>query len=179
LIELLIVIAIIGILSAAVLLTINPGQLLAQARDSRRVDDLANLNSAVKLYLADFATTTWSAAYNCTSGTTAPGTSTAGGCAQNQTRTTAGAGWVPINFGLMTINSPISALPIDPSNSVSTCGGGEPPNVYLYAYHSSSTIGLYKLYAKMESSRYQNNQSVGDGGLYNAWYEVGSNLSTL
>ncbi|MDE2144982.1 MAG: prepilin-type N-terminal cleavage/methylation domain-containing protein, partial [Patescibacteria group bacterium] len=41
LIELLIVIAIIGILAAVVVLVLNPAQLLSQSRDSRRTQDLS------------------------------------------------------------------------------------------------------------------------------------------
>ncbi len=53
LIELLIVIAIIGILAAVVVLILNPQQLLAQGRDSRRLQDLANMNNALSIYLAE------------------------------------------------------------------------------------------------------------------------------
>ncbi|MDE2145036.1 MAG: type II secretion system protein, partial [Patescibacteria group bacterium] len=41
LIELLIVIAIIGILASALVLVLNPAQLLSQSRDSRRTQDLS------------------------------------------------------------------------------------------------------------------------------------------
>ncbi|MDE2144889.1 MAG: type II secretion system protein, partial [Patescibacteria group bacterium] len=47
LIELLIVIAIIGILASALVLVLNPAQLLSQSRDSRRTQDLSNLNNAI------------------------------------------------------------------------------------------------------------------------------------
>ncbi|MCL5016431.1 MAG: type II secretion system GspH family protein, partial [Patescibacteria group bacterium] len=51
LIELLIVIAIIGILASVVVLVLNPAQLLSQSRDSRRTQDLSNLNNAIGMYL--------------------------------------------------------------------------------------------------------------------------------
>ena len=52
LIELVIVIAILAILAAVVILSINPAQLLAQARDSQRLSDLTSIKAAIALYLA-------------------------------------------------------------------------------------------------------------------------------
>ncbi len=53
LIELLVVIAILAVLATAVILILNPAQLLAQGRDSTRLSDLAALNSALSLFQAD------------------------------------------------------------------------------------------------------------------------------
>lgn len=61
LIELLIVIGIIAILATVVILTLNPAELLRQARDSTRTSDFATIKSAVSLFGADVATS--SAAY--------------------------------------------------------------------------------------------------------------------
>ncbi|MFA6994017.1 MAG: type II secretion system protein, partial [Candidatus Paceibacterota bacterium] len=47
LIELLIVIGILAILVAAIVITLNPAQLLQEARDSKRVQDLSSLRSAI------------------------------------------------------------------------------------------------------------------------------------
>ncbi len=47
LIELLIVIGIIGILAAAVIVVLNPAELLAQARDGTRLSDIDSANSAI------------------------------------------------------------------------------------------------------------------------------------
>ncbi|MFA6994679.1 MAG: type II secretion system protein, partial [Candidatus Paceibacterota bacterium] len=47
LIELLIVIGILAVLVAAIVITLNPAQLLAQARDSKRQQDLSALNQAL------------------------------------------------------------------------------------------------------------------------------------
>src|SRR5271154_4705198 len=58
LIELLVVIAIIAILAVVVILTLNPAELLRQARDSNRVSDFATLKSSIGLYAADVATST-------------------------------------------------------------------------------------------------------------------------
>src|ERR1035438_7180198 len=53
LIELLVVIAIIAVLAIVVVLTLNPGQLLMQARDSNRLQDLATIQSALSLFRTD------------------------------------------------------------------------------------------------------------------------------
>ncbi|MFA6495055.1 MAG: type II secretion system protein, partial [Candidatus Paceibacterota bacterium] len=47
LIELLIVIGILAVLVAAIVITLNPAQLLAQARDSKRQQDLSALTQAL------------------------------------------------------------------------------------------------------------------------------------
>src|SRR5271163_765603 len=70
LIELLVVIAIIAILAVVVILTLNPAELLRQARDSNRESDFATLKSAIGLYSADVSTTTWLCGYSCVSTTT-------------------------------------------------------------------------------------------------------------
>ena len=49
LVELLIVIAVLAILIAAVVIVLNPGEILAQARDSQRLNDLNTLKSALGL----------------------------------------------------------------------------------------------------------------------------------
>jgi prepilin-type N-terminal cleavage/methylation domain-containing protein len=56
LLELIIVIAILAILSVAVILVINPAETLARARDSQRLSDLAAMKSAIGLYLAEVVT---------------------------------------------------------------------------------------------------------------------------
>src|ERR1035441_4515820 len=55
LIELLVVIAIIAVLAVVVVLTLNPGQLVLQARDNTRLQDLATLQDAIGLYQTDAA----------------------------------------------------------------------------------------------------------------------------
>ena len=74
LIELLVVIAIIAILSVVLILTLNPAELLRQARDSNRVSDLATLKSAISLYLADVSSPSiiGSNTHCMTSGPTSP-----------------------------------------------------------------------------------------------------------
>src|SRR5258708_6841103 len=92
LIELLVVIAIIAVLSVVVILSLNPAELLRQARDSNRISDMATLKSAVSLYLADVTSPFIGTSSICYAGinmgSSTPYTpSNAGNCAQPTTST--------------------------------------------------------------------------------------------
>lgn len=181
LIELLIVIAVLAVLSTAVVLVLNPAEILRQGRDSTRLSDLAALNNAISLFLSDVATKTWTVAANCTAaGTTFPGNG--GACTLNATSSVNGTGWVPINFSTISVGSPLSKLPIDPLNTTvangTACTGV--PDGCFYAYRSSSTsgtgFGRYKLMANLESLKYIP-KGASDGGTIPTWYEIGSDIS--
>jgi len=53
LIELLVVVALIAVLAVAVILALNPSELLKQGRDSTRLSDLQNLNKSLSWFEAD------------------------------------------------------------------------------------------------------------------------------
>ncbi|MCD6086135.1 type II secretion system protein [bacterium] len=57
LLELLIVIAVLAILTAVVLIVINPAEYLKKTRDARRITDLRSLNESLGLYLAEYGDT--------------------------------------------------------------------------------------------------------------------------
>ncbi|MCL5733963.1 MAG: type II secretion system GspH family protein [Patescibacteria group bacterium] len=188
LIELLIVIAILVILAVVVILTLNPAQLLAQARDSQRMSDLATLKSAISLFLADVSTTT---PPNCGLGTSTvcfasanittttcgvystPGTGrvTSTDAASVATSSTNGningTGWVPINFSAISSGAPLGREPVDPTNNTTSL-------FYTFSAGSSCT---FKLTAHMESTRYEangaNDVETTDGGISSTSYETG------
>jgi len=192
LIELLVVIAIIAILAVVVVLTLNPAELLRQARDSNRISDFATLKSALGLYSEDVATTTAMygttdnlftslAAATATTATFEGAAATAWGftttttvnsyvaVATSASRSITGNGWIPINFSLIISGAPIGALPVDPVN---TGASG-------YFYGATSTS--YKLATKMESAKYGYSGTGSDvvstdGGNNTSTYEQGSNL---
>jgi len=157
LIELLVVLAIVAILSVVVILTLNPSELLKQARDSNRLSDLGTLNTALAAYEADVnqgfmgtssivyvsipdTTSTcanlglptlpsgWS--YNCVTTTS--------------TKLSDGRGWIPVNFTNISFGSPLSSLPVDPINTTTS------QNYYTYV-----TGGSFQLSSKFESQKYQ------------------------
>ena len=181
LIELLVVIAILAVLATATVLVLNPAELLKQGRDSTRISDLAALNGAVSLWVADVLNGTWSNAYRCTATSTKPGGATGCTLNANTSTTVSGTGsWVNLDFTLIAAGSPLSKLPMDPNNGSTGCSLGTPA-MCQYAWAASSTLGVYELDAQMESTKFKTSGSADvtskDGGNDNNWYEVGSNLS--
>ncbi len=170
LIELLIVIAILAVLAVAVVVVLNPAELLKQARDSNRISDLGSIDKALGIYFYDRALTSYTATSTCTVGITFPGLSS-GSCAENASTSVTGGGWVVANLSLISIDSPLSRLPLDPVNNTDN----------YYAYRGSSTVGKYEINANMESSKYSNGGTSDvedtDGGNVATWYEVGTALN--
>ena len=182
LIELLLVIAIIAVLAVVVILVLNPVQLLAQARDSSRISDMATLKRAISLYLADVSPSLYNLGSSNTcygSSVNTPGSSGCGArmtaatvattTALNQASTT-GGGWIPINFSAISAKTPIGAEPRDPVNNAT----------YFYSYATNASY-QFEIDANMESSKYANtgNKDVEstDGGNNLNIYETGTNLS--
>ena len=178
LIELLVVIAILAVLATVSVLVLNPAELIRQGRDSTRISDLATLNSALALYLADVATP--SLGTSCVGEAivndilTAAGTSPLVGTSiVNALTAVNGTGWVSVNLTTVTGGSPLSKLPMDPLNNTTN----------FYAYGCDKTALRYEVNANMESGKYQGGATPGsndvesnskDGGNNNDWYEVGS-----
>jgi len=187
LIELLVVIAIVAILSAVVIITLNPAELLKQSRDSNRLSDLDILARAVALAetegkeLGNASTTYFSIADPAATSTTATdcaglglGSAPSGWsyqCAASSTlRNVDGTGWVPVNFSSLSYGSPLGSLPIDPTNTTSSG--------YYYTYTPG---GSFEVNVFMESAKYRQGGSrdavTGDGGDFQGAVEKGSNLN--
>jgi len=164
LIELLVVIAILAVLATAVVLILNPAELLKQARDSTRLSDTASVHSALALYLADVVSPSWSALGRCTFGVVKPFTQA---CTTSALTNVTGTGWVPVNLGSISTGSPLSRLPIDPINDVT----------HFYAYAQTASL-TYEINANMESAKFANggggDVETTDGGSNANWYEIGN-----
>jgi len=175
LIEILIVIAIIAIISVAVILTLNPAVLLEQFRDSSRTSDLTVLNNNVKFATEASVGTGLSLGSPDTVYVSIPdpvATTTAGDqcqglglvtlpsgwsyhCAASSTyRNVDGTGWVPINFNTVPGGSPSAVLPVDPVNQTST---------FLYYTYVMDTNYEYQIYGHFESPSYQANEGESGG----------------
>lgn len=192
LIELLIVIAIVAVLAVAVVLVLNPAELLKQGRDSTRISDISAVESAVGLWLADVQdTSSWGAiaSKRCTYGTVIPGggaASCSDWSASANLKKTDGTGWVgPLNLGLISSGSPLSQLPVDPQNTKTVCPGSPQFCGYVWeSYVTPTAVGLFKLGANMESKKYGydagdtvgETTEGGDGGTVDTWFEKGTNL---
>ncbi len=181
--ELLIVIGILAILAGATVLVLNPGELLGQARDSKRIGELNSLASAITFHtnsivggykgeentvyisLPDTVETCDTLlpslpaipagwSYHCVT-------------TDNLTKTD-GDGWLPINFNAMPGGSPFEQLPIDPENSASS-------NLY-YSYVYGGASGGYVVTALLESEK-QGEKAYEDGGSDSERFEAGSDFS--
>src|SRR5680860_44145 len=174
LLELLIVIGILAILSTTVVLVINPAQLLKKARDSQRISDLNTMKTAIAYYITE--TTTPSIGTVSKTFSDVATASCFGAASSTQALTTAGLGWIPINFDGMTGGSPIGSLPPDPNK---TAIGASPGRYYVYGV-LSATDYTFKLVANMESTYYSmtgdGDVETGDGGTNTSLYEVGTGM---
>ncbi len=162
LLELLIVISVIAILSVALVLVLNPAEILKKSRDSQRIADLNTLKTAIGIYL----TTTAAPSLTCWTATSTSATTTISKTAVD------GTAWIPINFTTLTGGSPISNLPIDPTNTLTTSD---------YWYKCESTNNTFEVSAKLESQAYgpsgTDDKSAKDGGDDATRYEVGTKLN--
>jgi prepilin-type N-terminal cleavage/methylation domain-containing protein len=70
LLELLIVIAIIAILSVALVIVINPGETLKKSRDAQRISDLSTLKTAIGLYMTSTTTPALDGVYGASANNT-------------------------------------------------------------------------------------------------------------
>ncbi len=184
LIELLIVIAVVAILSVVVILALNPAELLKQSRDSNRISDMDTVNRALSLFQVDnpggsfgTASTTYISYPDSSSSCANLGISTSTlpsgwtyGCAPISTYAkTNGTGWVPVNLSNISSGSPLSKLPVDPTNTTST------NNYYTYVGNSSN----WALSTLLESSKYLSQTAGKDGGYDPGRYEKGSSLAMI
>jgi prepilin-type N-terminal cleavage/methylation domain-containing protein len=183
LIELLIVIAILALLMSIIIISINPSEMLKKSRDTKRISSLKALNNALGIFQATKPTTTMGTANivyvsipdsSSTCANLSLPTLPSGYTYQCSTsanyRKTDGTGWIPVNFDSLDIGSPISSLPIDPTNTTST-------NLFF----TYTTGGSWELNAILESSDNKlsgdNDKTSLDGGDSYSTYEIGTDLS--
>lgn len=185
LVELLIVIGIIAALSSAVVLVLNPNELIKQSRDSVRLSDLDALNRAILFYQSQRPNDPNelgipSVIYvslpdgdpDCLTATPSlpaipPPYYFSYRCQPASSyRNVNNSGWLPIDFTFLNESAPLSVLPVDPIN---TSTGG------LYYTHTIID-GHWELTAVTESQKYAE-RAARDGGVDPAMVEVGTNLT--
>lgn len=168
-------IAILAVLGVAVVLVLNPAELIRRSRDATRISDLATLNSAMAFYLTEATTPNLGTCavprITVSGGLNAPFSS---GTPVAITGATAnvvdGTGWVSVNFSGLIGGSPLASLPRDPISDTT----------YYYAYACHQDQLKYEINAKMESQKYTTAPSdviSTDGGNRSDWYEVGNSLT--
>lgn len=172
LVELLVVIAILAVLTAAVVVVLNPGELLKQSRDAQRLADFDSVRSAINLYLSLTTSTTPFGAVNVADAMASSGApacfyvNNGATCGISSTLGIDTTGWIPVNFKdgtFVNMSPPLSNLPVDPSNTAT----------YHYAIGTDATNKYYNLKSVLESSKY-NSRMANDGGSGTAIYEVGN-----
>jgi len=178
LLELVIVIGILAILGAVSVLVLNPAQLLAQARDTTRIQDMGVLRNALALYVSTVSSSDMDGSTNsCSTLCYTQTTGVAANCGGrhgtktttvNNARTVDSTGWVPVNLTAVTGGAPLAVLPVDPTNDTT----------YFYSYACDNTAKTFEFNAKMESTRYSNggpdDKENTDGGNNANMYEVGT-----
>lgn len=192
LIELIITVAILAILVSIVVVALNPAEQLQRARDARRIADLDAIKTSLNLYLAQ-ATGTINLSGDVTANDRCVGGGGTDTVFANNTGATdvqglvaisawsgqnvatsspvnASSSWMPALLGATPGGSPLSNLPLDPTNSATR----------YYSYACSTSNNAYELNARLESSYYSTEVNLdGTDGGNNAIYEVGTNLSLL
>ncbi len=208
LLELLIVIAIIGILGMVLFFLINPAETLRKARDSQRISDLGTIKSALALYTSNVSSpqldgTSGTANAKCKDGSgtktiflsvatsgiaTTTGMSPAYSAFTTSTLAssslTNGTGWVPVNLASISGGTPISQLPVDPTN---TTNSSVATSSLIYRYVCNGSPLGFGVSAQMESAYYTGSDSSAsstdvrkiDGGNNADLYEVGSDPTLL
>lgn len=194
LVELLIVLALIAVLAAILIVIIKPGQIFIRARDSQRIGDLRNLQSAIDTYLAEMAVNPglkWTERDSCNniffsvSGTLPPTgwpAMPSGKTASGTTSTAAnGTGWLPLNFGAVPLLG-LDKLPLDPRNGIQGTINGT-TTVFAYSF-ACETDFSYELAAKLEgpTSTMANdggNRNCDTAGSVDCLYEAGPGKASL
>lgn len=177
LLELLIVIGILAVLATVTFMVLNPAELLKQARDARRIQDLSSTNGAINLILVsnpdfNFGSSTFvyvslpDTSPNCAnlSLPSLPSGWSYKCVTQANLRKVDGQGWIPIKFSSSTFGSPLSVLPVDPLNTAVN-------NLY-YTY---VTGGSWELTALLESEE-KHSVAINDRGMSPGVFEIGTSI---
>lgn len=166
LIELVVVIAIIGILGGAVFMSIRPGELLANSRDTTRKSDLINLSKALDIALANGKITLENVTYTDLNNYTSLGT-------KNAVTGKSESAYVTFKSVDPTFKLDLNKLPSDPLNgNVIPVAGGTGTKKYKYVYCSNGID--YELNVSLESGI---SEMEGDGGDNTKAYEIGTSLT--
>jgi type II secretory pathway pseudopilin PulG len=181
LVELLIIVGLIAVLSVAIILAINPAELIKQTRDSQRLSNLTNLSKAISLYEADTNGQGFMGTSSVVYVSIPDTTSTCANlglpqlppswsyrCVSSSTlQNIDGTGWIPINFNNLSFGKTLPKLPIDPINTTSS------GNYYTYV-----SGGSFELTSLLESSKYQN-LAINDGDAFPGVYSTRTSANPL
>jgi len=141
------------ILGAVALWAINPGERVRQARDEKRLTDLASVRNAIEAAVSA----------NIPLGSTfGVPSSTVGGEA---TRKVDGSGWVPMNLSVQ-----LSSLPVDPLDGRTFTDALGSKVLGEYQFISDGKYYVLRTHLEAEKNRSKYKEDGND----NTWYEIGS-----
>lgn len=91
-----------------------------------------------------------------------------------------GTGWLPVNLASVSGGTPLSNLPVDPTNTVSDLANVASTDL-VYRYGCNSTTLTWEIDAQLESTAFtvDDNKKTKDGGNNSNYYEVGTNLKVF
>lgn len=187
LIEILIVIGVVSILASITVLVLKPAELLREARDSTRIQDIRNIDKIITLgrtqnsaLLSNVVSERLYISLPDTNGVLTDDCRVSGeyptlpiliGSWQyrcNATSTflqkTDGAGWLPINFASIAGGAGISALPIDPRNNAD--------DGLYYTFSLNGSGASYSLSTNLQSQKYLAQIANTDGGNATSSFET-------
>jgi len=193
LIELIVVLAIIGVLVGILVAVIKPQQIFARLRDTQRQSDLNRLANAIQTYIAEFAqnpsaivltgdlggingclpnasATIYYSANTQPTTMNIPSPSGVGTFTREKASTSTavdGTGWLPVRFASATTLN-LTALPIDPRNS-------DIAGSFYYTYACTKDLN-FELDANLEVMI---DAEQNDGGDSTVLYEVGPQKNLL
>jgi hypothetical protein len=134
---------------------IKPTKYLDKTRDIQRKTDIEKLKTALELYIADgknFDTLAPGEIYSSLDGKTSIN----------------GAGWLPLNFNSVSTGSPLSEIPLDPSNN----------STLYYKVGVNVSQKTYEINCRFESLL-DAQKTKNDNGNSSDWFEIGSDLNIL
>ncbi len=164
LVEVLIVVAVIAILGAIAVMTLNPAQASQKARDAQRRKDVATYQSIIEQYLEDNRSS-----YSALTSVTTNGATNS--CSGGVLRASSGT-WTTCTYA--------ATQPLDPTNgtskTITTNGGTTLTDDLLYEI-TVNAAGNYRICAHFESTGNAAALSA-DGGSYTNSYEIYNNTTT-
>lgn len=178
--QLVVVVGVIAVLVAVFSLIIKPAEIVQRARDSRRLNDLNNLQLTLRTLIAENATTSLGnsntvylslpdSSASCTSWLeqlpTLPPDWSYRCAAQINLNNLDGSGWLPVNLQTAKTGG-IKQLPLDPIN--------KPP--YYYSYVTANNAYELTAYLVHQLNRGTSTISGKDGGTNACLYEVGTDI---
>lgn len=134
---------------------LHPSKYLGKSRDKQRLSDLANIKTALDLYVADGGNFDWLETGKIYT-------------SLNSSVAIDGQGWLPINFKTVLSGVPLDVLPVDPLND----------GLYSYRVGVNVREQTYEIDCRLEKPSGLA-KAENDGGDSADWYEVGTDLTIL